>query len=97
MDSFFISIEGKCHHEQGKERANREGWTFFRPYRHGHLSLSHTGPGREHLLSSGRDRDHHRSRSFGNELNLGNVNSKEYIYSPELNVNIEKKKKPSCL
>ena len=27
-----------------------------------------------------------------NDLNLGNVNSKEYIYSPELNVNIEKRK-----
>lgn len=27
-----------------------------------------------------------------NELNLGNVNSKDYIYSPELNVNIEKRK-----
>lgn len=27
-----------------------------------------------------------------NDLNLGNVNSKEYIYSPELNLNIEKRK-----
>lgn len=27
-----------------------------------------------------------------NELNLENVNSKEYVYSPELNVNIEKRK-----